>query len=262
MEQRQQGHEVRVHEGPVARRAARLSAACEAGPESGQEERIGAATKVGMEMATEPVPDLRRSPVGGGDVGAAQYDPFMASHYPYPVEGNEGDLTLVAVFEDAEGAGHCARDLERRGFEVGLVTRRGDGPEQGIRPGNVITGPGYGLSAPNQSPPRDRPMGGPVAVGATLGGTAGLFWATYFIPPLAAPFATGSLVSTLIGAGLGAFVGGLFDYGAREKQDDASMYAGQVRHGGAIVLARVTEERADEARRLIGIWNPLEIRVQ
>lgn len=246
--------------------------------------------KTDMEVATEPVPDLRRAPTGGPAFGATQEpeyetadipvapaesgrpgatfgattqdDPFPPALYPYPVGGEEGQLTLVAVFEDIEGASHCARDLERRGIEVGIVTRRGDGPEQGTRPGNVITGPGYGLSAEDESPPKDKPMGAGVAVGATLGATSGLLAATYFVSPLGAIFATGSLVSTLIGAGLGSFLGGLVEYGVTEHGDDASMYAGQVRRGGAIVLARVDGEQADEARRLIGIWNPLEIRVQ
>lgn len=236
-----------------------------------------------LEVAEEPAPDFRRTPAGGiafgttrepeygtaGDAAppadanrpgatfgaATQDDPFPPAIYPYPLEGEGGDLTLVAVFEDIEWASHCARDLERRGFEVGIVAHRGDGPEPGISPGNVSTGP-------PESHPKDRPMGGGVAVGATLGATAGLLWATYLFPPFAATFATGSLVTTLAGAGIGSFVGGLWQYGATEKRDDASIYAGPVRRGGAILLARVAGERADEARLLIGIWNPLEIRVQ
>ncbi|MFZ5826944.1 MAG: hypothetical protein ACOY94_21840 [Bacillota bacterium] len=258
--------------------------------ERNEEQGQGLERAADMEVGAEPVPDLRRAPTGGPAFGATQEpefetadlevppadpprrgatfgattqdDPFPPALFPYPVEGEEGQLTLVAVFEDIEGAHHCARDLERRGIEVGIVTRRGDGPEQGIRPGNVITGPGYGLSAENESPPKDRPMGAGVAVGATLGATSGLFAATYLFPPIGTIFATGSLVTTLIGAGLGSFVGGLFEYGVTEHGDDATMYAGQVRRGGAILLARVDEEQADEARRLIGIWNPLEIRVQ
>lgn len=193
----------------------------------------------------------------------AQDDPFADDYFPYHgADAAEGDLTLVAVFEDVEQAKDCAFDLRRRGIDVGMVSRRGDGPEQGLRPGNVITGPGYGLSAPNQSPPRDRPMGGGVAVGATIGATAGFLAATYLVPPLGMAFATGSLITTLAGAGLGSFVGGLAEYGVSEKGDDASLYAGQVRRGGVLVMARVTQEQADSVRRLMGIWNPLEIRVQ
>lgn len=174
----------------------------------------------------------------------------------------EGMVTLVAVFEDLSKAQACQQDLERRGLEVGLLGRRGDGPEQGLRPGNVITGPGYGLAAPNQSPPRDRPMGAGVAVGATIGATAGFLAATYLLPPFGAAFATTSLVSTLAGAGLGSFVGGLTEYGVAEHDDDASLYAGQVRHGGVLLVVQVIGSEADQIRRLLGIWSPLEIRVQ
>jgi hypothetical protein len=226
------------------------------------EQRYQEARDQAPETGGLPAPPAEPERPGATFGATAQDDPFPPALYPYPVAGEEGNLTLVAVFEDIEGAAHCAQDLERRGIEVGIVTRRGDGPEQGTRPGNVITGPGYGLSAEDQSPPRDRPMGAGVTVGATLGATVGLLWATYFVPPVGALFATGSLISTLAGAGLGSFVGGLAEYGMTEHGDDASVYAGQVRRGGAILLCRVGRDRADEARRLIGIWNPLEIRVQ
>ncbi|HEY3368215.1 MAG TPA: hypothetical protein VGK74_24450 [Symbiobacteriaceae bacterium] len=186
-----------------------------------------------------------------------------------PVKGEErfdqpegDDLTLVAVFEDITGAQSCANDLQRRGVEVAMLSRRSDGPEQGIQPGNVVTGPGYGLSAEDQSPPRDAKMGSGVAVGASIGATVGLLAATWSIPPWGPLIATGSLVTTLAGAGIGSFLGGLSEYAGTEKGDDATMYAGQVRRGGVLLLARVRQDQADEVRRLIGIWNPLEVRVQ
>lgn len=218
-----------------------------------------------------------RSPGGyPGDIGVqgaampslgavTQDDPRPQGPDLYPDTGTEGDLTLVAVFVNMEQAQVCADDLEKRGLtlEVGLLGRRGDGPEQGLRPGNVITGPGYGLSAADQSPPKDPGMGAGVAVGATIGATVGLLAATYVIPYFGTPLVgTGSLVSTLAGAAIGSFVGGMAEYGAREKGDNATLYAGQVRHGGVLLVARVERAHADAARRLIGLYNPLEIRVQ
>lgn len=195
-----------------------------------------------------------------------QDDPMPVGLYSYPDAGTEGDLTFVAVFEDITAAESCANDLERRGWGVDLTVleRRGDGPEQGTRPGNVITGSDYGLSAEEQSPPRNPPMGAGVTVGATLGATVGWLATTYILPGYGPLVATGGLVSTLAGAGLGAFLGGLTQYGASEQQDgdDATLYAGQVRRGGVIVLARTFREDADKVRRVINFWKPLEIRVQ
>ncbi|MDF2631221.1 MAG: hypothetical protein K0R39_5052 [Symbiobacteriaceae bacterium] len=175
-----------------------------------------------------------------------------------------GDLTYVAVFEDLTGARSCADDLERRGWdlEITLLPRREDGPEQGTRPGNVITGRGYGLSAENQSPPRNIPMGSGVVVGATLGATVGWLTANYVLPGFAPLVATGGLIATLTGAGVGAFLGGLSQYTVADQQDDATLYAGQARRGGVIMLVRIDEEDAERVRKALEFWEPLEIRVQ
>jgi hypothetical protein len=213
--------------------------------------------------SADPVSRIGERPTLGA---VTQDDPMPMGFGTYPTTGTEGDLTFVAVFEDITGAESCANDLERRALplEVAVVERRGDGPEQGIRPGNVITGPGYGLSAENQSPPRNPKMGSGVSIGATIGATVGLLATYYVIPGFGPLVATGGLVSTLAGAGLGAFLGGLTEYGASEQQDgdDATMYAGQVRRGGVIMLVRTTREDSDRVRRAIELWNPLEIRVQ
>ncbi len=197
----------------------------------------------------------------------AQDDPMPSGLHTYPDQDRKGALTYVAVFEDITGAQACAEDLERRmpGVEVALVSRRGDGPEQGTRPGNVITGDGYGLSAEQQSPPADPGMGSGVAVGATVGATAGLLAATYFIPQFGTTLVgTGSLVSTLAGAGLGSFLGGLVELGASEQRDgdDATLYAGQARRGGVLLLARCRREEAEQVGRLLNVWQPLEVRIQ
>lgn len=215
------------------------------------------------EFVTDGQPMPPAEPRGGEVIGATTLDdPIRPEVYPDAIHGDRGAVTLVAVFENMEKASAAANDLQRRGIEVGMVSRRGDGPEQGLRPGNVITGPGYGLSAENHSPPKDRPMGAGVSVGATLGATAGLLFATYIFPPFGGALATGSLISTLTGAGVGSFLGGLFEYGAAEHGDDASLYAGQVRRGGVLLLARVGHAEADRVRLQLSVWDPLEIRVQ
>lgn len=213
--------------------------------------------------SSDPDSRIGRRPALGA---VTQDDPEPQSLGTYPDTGAQGMLTYVAVFEDITGAESCMRDLERRGWnvEVGVVARRGDGPEQSTRPANVITGDNYGLSADDQSPPRNPPMGTGVTVGATIGATVGMLATYYVIPGFAPLVATGGLVSTLAGAGLGAFLGGLTEYGASEQQDgdDATLYAGQARRGGVLLLARTDREDAERVRKVLELWNPLEIRVQ
>lgn len=187
---------------------------------------------------------------------------------PSPLYGNavtdtpdaEPDyMTLVAVYEDISGADSARDELARNGFDVQAVGRRGDGPEQGTKP--IITGPGYGLSAPDESPPQgDNRLGSGVAVGATLGGTVGLLAATWFIPPVGTWVQTAPLISTLAGAGLGSMLGGMVEFGTSEQQ--GTNYAGQARRGGVMLVTRVPLMDADEARQILNRWGALEIRVQ
>lgn len=182
-----------------------------------------------------------------------------------PNAASGGELTFVAVFENSDGADACAEDLSHKEpqVEVLVLSRRQDGPEQGLQPGNVITGPGYGATTADQSPPKDGDrLGSGVAVGASIGATAGLLAATYVVPGLGSLVATGSLVSTLAGAGLGSFLGGLVEYMAKDQGDDASIYPGLVRKGGVLLLARTDTAGADRVRGLIEFWKPLELRVQ
>lgn len=187
---------------------------------------------------------------------------------PSPVYGNAVTespetsvdyMTLIAVYEDITGADSAQSELASHGFAVQAVGRRGDGPEQGTPP--IVTGPGYGLSAQDQTPPQDeKRLGSGVAVGATVGGTIGLLAATWFIPPQGTWVQTAPLISTLAGAGLGSMLGGMVEFGTTEQQ--STLYAGQARRGGVIVLARVHKQDADEARQILDRWGALEIRVQ
>lgn len=167
--------------------------------------------------------------------------------------------TLVAVYENSEAAGQAARVVRERGLarEVTVLSRRNDGPEQGYGP--VITGPGYGLSAPEQMPPEgEEKLGSGVAMGATLGGTLGMLAATYVVPGVGALTPAGPLVSTLVGAGLGSFVGAMLEQGATES--DVKMFAGTVRLGGVLVVAVCAGEQVSECKHVLQGWNALEVR--
>ncbi|WP_374711277.1 hypothetical protein [Symbiobacterium terraclitae] len=108
--------------------------------------------------------------------------------------------------------------------------------------------------------------------GATVGATVGFLAGTYLVPPGAAT-ATGTMVTTLAGAGLGSFVGSMVDrdvrpagrMGATGAEGSAS---GAARSGtgpgaGAWRLsATVDRAEVDEVMDLIAPWKPGELRVE
>jgi hypothetical protein len=207
--------------------------------------------------STEPA--RREGRPTAGAVTQDDPDPqYGDSVTPYP-EATTGYLTLAGFYEDLGGADSARAELERKGFVVQAVGRRGDGPEEGTNP--IITGPGYGLSAPDQKPPEGgERLGSGVAVGATIGGTIGLLSATYFIPGVGSPATPGPLLSTLAGAGLGSMLGGMFEFGT--SSSDATLYAPQAGRGGVILMVRTRHQDADEARAILNRWGPLDLRVQ
>ena len=71
------------------------------------------------------------------------------------------------------------------------------------------------------------------------------------IPGLGPVVAAGSLVSTLVGAGAGAAIGGLAGSLAEAGVDerDAHLYAEGVRRGGALVTVRTTDGDSDRSHR-------------
>lgn len=91
--------------------------------------------------------------------------------------------------------------------------------------------------------------GAGAAAGSIAGGGAGLLagLGTVAVPGLGPLIAAGWLVSTLVGAGAGAALGGLMgalaDSGLSE--DEAKAYVDGIRQGGALVTVRVDEAGID-----------------
>ena len=85
------------------------------------------------------------------------------------------------------------------------------------------------------------------------------------IPGLGPVVAAGWLASTLVGAVGGAVVGGAAGglVGALTKagvpEEDAHVYAEGVRRGGTLVTARVSEDLAPEARRILNTERAVDL---
>jgi len=108
---------------------------------------------------------------------------------------------------------------------------------------------------------------GGAGVGAVIGGAGGLLTGLGLmaIPGVGPVVAAGWLAATAVGALGGAVVGGaaggivgaLTDSGVPEK--DAHVYAEGVRRGGTLVTAKVAGELVDEAERILGQTNSVNL---
>lgn len=132
-------------------------------------------------------------------------------------------LTVIARFAEREAASSCAEELRQHGIEVSLYEK-----------------------ARTEAEGR---LSNSVAMGAGLGATAGLMAASFLFPPFSTAFATGSLVSTLAGAGLGSLVVDMIQSRAPAPEREV------------FLVAVVEQERVDFVRRLIVPWQPIEVRV-
>lgn len=92
--------------------------------------------------------------------------------------------------------------------------------------------------------------GATAAAGSVAGAGAGLLagLGTVAIPGFGPLIAAGWIVSTLVGAGAGAAVGGLAGAlaDAGLSDEEAQTYADGVRRGGALITIKVDEERMDQ----------------
>jgi hypothetical protein len=160
-----------------------------------------------------------------------------------------GDLqmkTLSALYDDYDDAQDAVGELEASGVpssDVSIVANdsrnrsRDDGPSEAAEDAGAGAG-----------------------IGAVVGGAGGLLagLGVMAIPGIGPVVAAGWLAATAAGAVAGAAVGGaaggiigaLTDSGVPER--DAHVYAEGIRRGGTLVTARVSDELAPEAERILG----------
>jgi len=147
-------------------------------------------------------------------------------------------VSIVALFGDAAPARACLHNLQARGVEAALE----------------------GVAGAEES---DSAMGRGVVLGATVGATAGFLAGTYLLPP-GAVTATGSMLATLAGAGLGSFFGNLADLGtaAHDEGQEPSDHAHEaMAEEGWRLTVQVRPEEAEDVLALIAAWGPRTVRV-
>lgn len=104
-------------------------------------------------------------------------------------------------------------------------------------------------------------------LGAALGGAGGLLAGLGILaipglgPVLAGGWLVGAALGAMAGAGLGAATGGIIGLltSAGVPESDAHVYAEGLRRGGALVTARVPEDRAEIALTVLRNTNGIDI---
>jgi hypothetical protein len=170
----------------------------------------------------------------------------------FPKRGNierRGTImkTVIGLFDSLSEAQSVVRDLIAAGFsrdDIGLIA-------------SDATGEWSRYKAPTLegAAPTSKEMGTGVGTGTVVGGLGGLFvgLTELAIPGIGWVAAAGTLATTLIGAGVGAAVGGL--HTAIDKlgvpKEQTGYYAEAVRRGGTLVSVRVPEDQVDEAEEIM-----------
>ncbi|MET0742416.1 MAG: hypothetical protein ABWY78_03510 [Microvirga sp.] len=167
------------------------------------------------------------------------------------------ERTITAFFDSYEAAAKTVRRLEATGIPHDRISLVANNPEEAYSQYAARTFDETSVMHPGEPAPADDHGGG--GTGATLGtlagGGAGLLagLGMLAIPGLGPVVAAGWLVSTLVGAGAGAAIGGLAgsltDAGVDER--DAHVYAEGVRRGGALVTVRTGDGDSDRVADIL-----------
>jgi hypothetical protein len=153
---------------------------------------------------------------------------------------------ITAFFNTYDEAAKAVQRLEAAripGFEISLISNNVN---------NVHSH--HAVRAYGETDDHDF-AGAGAAAGTIAGGGAGLLagLGTVAVPGLGPVIAAGWLVSTLVGAGagaaLGGFVGALADAGL--SKEDAEAYAEGIRQGGTLVTVRVDEADMDRVVNIL-----------
>lgn len=149
---------------------------------------------------------------------------------------------LYDDLEQARAAVEALEDAEFSSNEVSLVARAEDGTvsTESMNESGAVTGAGIGGAA-----------GAGAGILAALGMLA--------IPGIGPVVAAGVLATTIVtatgGAVAGGLVGALVDYGV--DGEDADVYAEGIRRGSSLVTVRTSDDRLQEADRILRMHSPV-----
>lgn len=160
--------------------------------------------------------------------------------------------TVIGLYDRLEDAQNAVSELVSAGFPRGDISIVAADTEGKFK---SYVGESYEESVEG--------VAAGAGIGAAVGGLGGLLVGigALAIPGIGPVLAAGPLASALIGAGVGAATGGLIGalVDAGVPEEEANVYAEGVRRGGTLVKVTTSEDRVDEANRLLDRFNPIDI---
>lgn len=151
--------------------------------------------------------------------------------------------TVIAVFSNERVAREAVDDLRRAGFdkEISILAR-----DKGRREGGGGEGGGLTMGVDT-----DAGISEGVTTGSVLGGLLGLAAGAgaLVVPGLGPLVAAGPIAGLLSGAATGGVAGGLVDWGIPEAE--GRRYEEDVKQGKILVSVRCSQDRADQAARIL-----------
>jgi hypothetical protein len=174
--------------------------------------------------------------------------------------------TVVGLFDSLGEAESATRDLITAGYsrdDIGLLASDATGEWSRYKASTLEGAGATPMSTLEGAAPTSEEMSSGVGTGTAVGGVGGLLvgLTQLAIPGIGWLAAAGTLVTTLLGAGMGAAAGGLLT--AVEKlgvpKDKTGYYAEAVRRGGTLVLVRLAEERVDDAMAIMERHHAVDI---
>ncbi|MDX1688273.1 MAG: hypothetical protein R3248_09845 [Candidatus Promineifilaceae bacterium] len=161
--------------------------------------------------------------------------------------------TVVGLYDELETARHVVQDLTDAGFDANDINLiAGDPDGQYAKPDEDAVHAGA-----------DSAVEGAVA-GGVLGGLAGLLFglSAFALPGLGPVIIAGPILSSFVGAGIGAASGGLVatlvEWGLSEEE--AELYLEGVRRGNALVMVRTQAEEVDEVRQIMNGYPLVDVK--
>lgn len=162
-------------------------------------------------------------------------------------------ITITRLYDNYDNAHAAVEALEAAGVpsdDISIVAHTVDG--------KVIQG---------QGTLADEGAGTGAGLGAVVGGAGGMLAGLGMIaipgigPVVAAGWIAATLAGTLAGAAVGGVAGGLVGSMVESgvPEEDANVYAEAVRRGGAVVAARVSEEKASQAEAILDRTSSVDI---